>query len=130
MVNPVKALRDVRVENILRFLLDTCEDGFDGVLTTSSGSKAVTVGLELGLPFGFQGELDQRLPSAIGEGGNAQRPLFVATRLGNPDATDRLRAGIEIQTTGKFQPLRRFEAGDAIDAGSILASIVLRHAEH
>ena len=67
----VKALRDVRVENVLRFPVDTREDGFDGVLTASSGSKAVAVGLELGLPFGFQGELDQRLPGTIGEGGKA-----------------------------------------------------------
>lgn len=64
MTDSVEAFRDVRVENILRQLTDARENGFNGVVARASWSKAVAVGLELGFPFGFQGEFNQRLPAA------------------------------------------------------------------
>jgi hypothetical protein len=96
MVNAIEAFRNIRIQNVFRRLLDALENRFDGIMTGTSRSKSITVRLEPGFPFGFQGEFHQCLPCSVGEGGNAERPLFVGSRLGDPDPTGRLGLGIEI----------------------------------
>jgi len=54
MVNPVKALGDIGIKDVLWLLTDGVEDGGDGVMTSATRSESVTVGLKSCLPFWLQ----------------------------------------------------------------------------
>jgi len=67
MVDPLKALGNIRVENILGFLVDTAKDSFDRVMGRATGSEPEAVGLKPGFPFGFQCLFDQSLCGPVVE---------------------------------------------------------------
>src|SRR6516165_509302 len=125
VVDPIEAFGDIRIQDVLGAVLDARVNGLKRVVAGSSWSKAVAVRLELGFPFGLQGERHQRLRGTIVDGWNAERPLLVAAGFGNPDATDRLWPGIQVEGVDQGRAVFRFEAGDAIDAGSVFAAVVL-----
>jgi hypothetical protein len=127
VIDAVEALGDVSIEHILGALLDALEDGHDRIMTGPAGSEPEAVGLEPGFPLGFQCELDQRLPCSVGQGGNAEGPLFVGSGLGNPDPTDGLWPGIQMEAGNQVESRLGFEGGNAIDTGSVLALVVLGH---
>src|SRR5713226_5478713 len=120
MVNAIKAFRNICIQNVFRTLLDALENRFDGIMTGTSRSESVTVRLEPGFPFGFQGEFDQCLPCSVGEGANAERPLFVGSRLGNPDPTGGLWLGIEIQGANQDESLLGLEGCEPVDPRGFL----------
>lgn len=125
MTDSVETLGDVGIQHILRFLVDAHVNGSNGIVTGSSWSEAIAVGFEFGFPFGFQSEDHQRLASAVGKGRNAERPLFIGARFGNPDPTDGLWRGLQTQGGDKIQAFFRFQVGDPIDPGSFFALVVL-----
>ena len=52
-------------------LVNTRMDRFDRIVTRTSWSEAVAIGLEFRLPFRFQGEFRQGLFGAIRHDGNS-----------------------------------------------------------
>jgi hypothetical protein len=127
LVDAVEAFGNVGIEHILGALLDAFKDGHDRIVAGSAWSKSVAVGLELGFPLGFQCEFDQSLSCSIRQGGNAEGPLFIGSGLGNPDSTDWLWPGIQIEAGNPVQSLMRFEGSNAIYPRSVLALVVLSH---
>src|SRR6266404_5156875 len=51
--------------------------------------------------------------------------LLVAAGFGNPDATDGLGPGIQVKGVDQVQAFGRLQAGDAVNAGSLLTLVVL-----
>ncbi|HEV3263109.1 MAG TPA: hypothetical protein VG013_40115, partial [Gemmataceae bacterium] len=125
MVDAVEAFRNISIQNVLRTLLDTLEDRFHRIMTGASRSESIAVRLELGFPFGFQRELDQRLQCSVREGWNAERPLFVGSGFGNPDSTGGLRLDIQIQGGYQDESFLGFEGCYAVYAGGFLTLVVL-----
>jgi hypothetical protein len=65
------------------------------------------------------------LRGPVVEGGDAEGPLLVGAGFGNPDPTDGSGPGIQVEGVDQVQALGRLQAGDAVDAGSLLALVVL-----
>jgi hypothetical protein len=127
LVDTIKALRNVGIQHVLGALLDAFEDGHDRIVAGAAWSKPVAIGLESGFPFGFQCELDQSLTCAIRQRGNAEGPLFIGSGFWDPDPTDGLWLGIQVEGGNQVEPLFGFNGSNAIDSGSVLALIVLGH---
>ena len=53
VVDVVEASNDIGVEHVLRLSVDMVEQGCDRIVRRTAWSEPVTVGLELGLPFGL-----------------------------------------------------------------------------
>jgi len=85
LINPVEAFFDVSIQAILGVMANGCENGFDGVMTGSTRSKAIAVRGKACFPFGFKYAFDQCLASAVVEGGNAQGPELRSAGFGYPD---------------------------------------------
>jgi hypothetical protein len=106
MVDAVEAFPDVGVEHILGFVLDVEEDGRDRIVAGAPWPEAVAVGLELGLPFGFQGELHEGLSCAVVQHGDTQGArLCRRVRLWYPHPPNWLRSFGQGQVRDKRAPL-------------------------
>src|SRR5690349_3326338 len=80
---------DVRIQHILGFVVDFIEDGSDGIVLAAPRSESVTVGLEVGFPFWFQGLLGECLTGPVVHHGNPERTFLRFAGLGYPDPTYR-----------------------------------------
>jgi hypothetical protein len=87
VVNVVEAAGDIRIQDPLSGPFDTCPDRIDGIPATSAWSKAVTVWLEDGLPFGLKDHFHQGLFGSVHHRGYTQGPQLGFAGFRNPDAT-------------------------------------------
>jgi hypothetical protein len=71
VTNPIKAFFNVCIQDVFVLLVDAGMNGLNRIVTRASWTEAVAVGLELRLPFRFQGEFRQGLAGAIRHHGNA-----------------------------------------------------------
>jgi site-specific DNA recombinase len=125
VVDTIKALGNVGIQDVLGDKLDGIEKGHDRVLGRTPWPKAVAVRLEPGFPFGFQGELDQRLGRPVSHGGDAEGPLLVGAWFGDPDPTRRLRLLGHVQVRNQSNAFFRRQGSNSIDASRPFASVVL-----
>ena len=65
VTDPVEAFFNVGISDVFVLLVNTRMDRFDRIVTRTSWTEARAVGLELRLPFRFQGEFRQGLAGAI-----------------------------------------------------------------
>src|SRR5262245_60209003 len=108
MRNAVEAFFDVGVQDIFGFLANGRENRCNRIVAGTPGAKAVAVGFEARLPFGFQGAFDKGVAGSIGHGWNAERSLVRRARFRDPDAAD--RGGSTIEGEGLCQ-------GEALGGG-------------
>jgi hypothetical protein len=121
----------VRVENILGFLLDREDNCSHGILTTSSGTKAITVGFKLGFPFRFEGHFYQCLLAAFLHGRNAEWTLFRFSWLGYPDASNWFGRVVVpmawVNLPCHFASVFGFDGFHPVDPRRFLALVLLSH---
>src|SRR5689334_10135690 len=129
MRDMIKTTLDISIQDILALSADFQEDRFDRIMATAPRSKAVTIGLKAGFPFGFQGLLDQRLVSAVLHDGDTKRALLRLAGFGNPHPSDRLGLdSLQVIRVKQFSQSQAFYGGEgfhAIDARCFLALVVL-----
>ena len=75
MVNVVEVAGDISIQNPLGGPIDTYPDCVDGIPATSAWSKAVTVWLEDGLPFGLKDHFHQGLFGSVHHRGHTHSTL-------------------------------------------------------
>ena len=90
VIDPVEAFFAVGLSDVLVLLVHACRDRFDRIVTGTSWTEAVAIGLELRLPCRFQGAFRQGLSGAIRHDGNPSWPVVRRARFGNPDPAYRL----------------------------------------
>ncbi len=71
VTDAVEAFFDVGIQDLFVLLVNTGIDGSNGIVTRAAWTEAGAVGLELRLPFRFQGKFRQGLAGAIRHDGNA-----------------------------------------------------------
>src|SRR5262245_14182725 len=96
MLDAIEALRNINFQHVLRPKLDAVENGFDGIPTRASWTKAIGMRRQFGLPFGLQSLAHERLSCPISLGWNAQRPLVGRAGFGYPCASE--RGGLALKT--------------------------------
>src|SRR5262245_33577717 len=130
MVDAIKAFGNVGVEDIFVLLADCRVDSLDRVPARPTRTEAITVRLEPGFPFGFQGELDQGLKCPVMDGRDSQWAEFVCPRLGDVDPPHGSRLSVQPERFGQRQALFRGDELDPIDPGGLLAPVVLGDPSH
>ena len=125
MINPVEAFFDVGISDVFVLLVHACMDRFDRIVTGTSWTEAVAIGLELRLPFRFQGEFDQGLASPFLHDGYPDRPTVRPVGFGYPDPADRLRRWDQAQRLGEAKPLRWIQGFDPISPRGAFPPVVL-----
>src|SRR5262249_59142510 len=85
MRNAVEAFFDVGVQDIFGFLANGRENRCNRIVAGTPWAKAVAVGFEARLPFGFQGAFDKGVAGSIGPGRGAERSLVRRARFRGPD---------------------------------------------
>jgi hypothetical protein len=97
MRDAVKAFFDVGVQDIFGFLANGRENRCNRIVAGTPGAKAIAVGGEARLPFGFQGAFDACVAGSIGHAWDAERSLLRRAWLRAPDAADRGGGAVEGQ---------------------------------
>src|SRR5215831_14300635 len=95
----------------------------------ASGSEAIGVWLEFGLPFRFQGEFHQRVARSVVHSGNAKRSALCCPRFwdGRPSKWHRF-AFEYFEILHELEAFVRFQGGSPINPGGAFALVVLSHA--
>lgn len=106
MREAVKAFFDVGVQDLCGFLAHGRESRGNRLVAGTPGAKALAVGFEARLPFGFQGAFHEGVAGSLGHGWDAERSLFRRAWFRDPDAADRCRAAVEGQGLCQGEALR------------------------
>src|SRR5712692_659648 len=134
MTDVIEATSYVSIEDILVFVLDTTVYRFNRIVTGSSWAKAVAVAFKLGFPLWFKGLFGQCLAGPVNHGGNTKRALFLFAWFGYPHPSERFRLPlsrlVRVNGLNHGEPFGWWDSFHAINTGSFLPLVVLRHSSH
>src|SRR5262249_26866387 len=113
-------------EHVLGLAADRDPNGLGRIVAGLSWSEPVAVWLELGLPLGFEGELDQGLGGPVAHRWDAERSLLGRAGFGDPNPTGGRSFGVGAQVSHERTAPGRLEALYPVHPGGALALVVLR----
>jgi len=127
VVDAVKALGDIRIQDELGLVAYTVEQRLLGIMGGASWAEAIAVGLEVGLPLGFEGEFHHGLCCSVAQYGNAKWSLVVGSWFWNPDPARGLWLGRDAQERDEAETTSRGKTFHPVHACRLFASIILGH---
>ena len=106
------------------------ENGFERLVTGTARPKPITMGLNAGLPGGFESRLDQTLQRSICPHGNPPRSVLRGARFRNPRPPHWLHPLPNSQPLSQREALGESQGFYALDPCGLLASVSLGHLPH
>jgi hypothetical protein len=109
MIDAIKTLRNIDLEQVLRPKFDALKDRRDGIPTRATGPKPIEVGRQFGFPLRFQDLAHEGLSRPFMKSWNSKWPLFRGAPFWNPNAPERGGFAIEFELMGQLESLGWFE---------------------